>query len=219
MSNARYPSHKNLFILLLLLLYSSCTVINVYVPGYQVSKTGRDSFVENNFFEIQSKQSKENFAQIDPFLFGMFYSKEYPNLKGDIKQLLSYEFVRNEQNYNLLAKKGKKLLVIVNDFQLKSTDHCSKNISTVKLNIQTFTTDEKKPILNFSFEDNIDSLTGDCYTLASSVPLFLGWIWYMPYLGFRGDREDQLNALGRLALLKYFARLDAVINRKGETNE
>ena len=219
MSKVIFRSYQNLLILLLLLFYSSCTVINVYVPGYQAGNTTEKSSLQNNFFAIEDKQQNEYFAQIDPFLFGIFYKQKYSNLPGNTKQLLAYELKRNQQKYNLLPRKGQKLLLQINEFQLQAVDHCSKNISSVKLHIQTFIVGETQPLLDFTFEDHIDSLTSDCYTLASSLPLFLGWIWYMPYLGFRGDREDQLNTLGRLALLKYFEKLDAVLNRKEKENE
>lgn len=61
----------------------------------------------------------------------------------------------------------------------------------------------------FSFYDEIDSRVTNCY-LTGSILTVVPLIWYVPYNGYRGNREDQLNQLGRNSLTEFFRKLELV---------
>ncbi|EMO61963.1 hypothetical protein LEP1GSC133_2401 [Leptospira borgpetersenii serovar Pomona str. 200901868] len=44
----------------------------------------------------------------------------------------------------------------------------------------------------------------------------MGWLIYLPYLGFRGNREDQLNQLGKTALLEFFEKLKITLEQSSK---
>lgn len=206
-------SQRKLIFIFLLFMIVSCIQINVYVPGY-IHHNPVEQPPPQKYYQIHYRSQTNHFAEIDPMIFDLFYDKKYDNLQGRLEVLIDKELQRNAEKYRSFLIGNEELIIDIDHFLLKSSDYCSNNISQVELKIQTSRTGQPDNNFSFHYHDEIDSLTGDCYTIAVSLPLFLGWVWYMPYLGFRGNREDQLNQLGRIALIQYFQELEKYLERR-----
>ncbi|MDV6236509.1 hypothetical protein CH379_012815 [Leptospira ellisii] len=205
---------------ILLLLFSfSCIAVRVYVP-----KQGTDQFDTGNVdnlpqfavpkinprFEVTQSAELEGqpFAQRIPSLFFLAPNR-LENEYGSVKTLIERELDRNREEY----KTDKRIGIQIRDFELKTTDHCIESVSGIRLNVEVIDLKSKEKLLDFRHEDKIESNVTDCYfTLATGT--ILGWLVYMPYLGFRGNREDQLNFLGRVALLEFFEMLKQSLAQK-----
>ncbi|MBM9546905.1 hypothetical protein JWG40_07745 [Leptospira sp. 201903074] len=137
---------------------------------------------------------------------GYFFKPEgLPNEYGPLSYLIRKELSIRGDRFPLLLDRGGKILV--DEFQLVSLDRCSKNLSFVKMKvrIQIAGTQEEQ----FSYYDEIDSRVTNCY-LTGSILTVVPLLWYVPYNGFRGNREDQLNQLGRNSLSEFFTRLEVL---------
>ncbi|WP_246057556.1 hypothetical protein [Leptospira gomenensis] len=196
-----------------------CISVRVYVP-----KQGTDRFDTGNVdnlpqFAVPKMNPKfavsqpteletQPFAQRIPSLFFLAPNR-LENEYGSVKTLIERELDRNREEY----KTDKKIEIRILDFELKTTDRCIESVSSVRLNVEAIDSESKQKIFDFRHEDNIESNVTDCYfTLATGT--VLGWLVYMPYLGFRGTREDQLNFLGRAALLEFFEVLKRSLIQK-----
>ncbi|MCG6193933.1 hypothetical protein LFX25_11830 [Leptospira sp. FAT2] len=206
----------------LLLLLSGCIAIRVYIP-----KQGTDAFDIGNLdtiphlaiphpnpqFEIGEAPHLGNatFARRVSSLFFLAPDK-LENEYGSIGVLLRRELDRNRNDY----KTNGKYRIFVKDFELKTDDHCfSGSVTGVKLAIEVTDLSKNTSVLDFQYADSIESNVTDChFTLATAT--IVGWLIYMPYLGFRGNREDQLNQLGRTALLEFSEKLKFSLRKKTE---
>jgi hypothetical protein len=203
------------FILLftLAIVFVSCaTSIRVYRP-----------YPRENPYEVVLPQPKvsitaptqypERFASYDPYLFRFtelsFLEIEYnlQNEYGSLPYLIRKELSIRPDNFPNLLKEGGK--IEIKEFVLDSTDRCWTNLVSVKMNVNVQI--GRRPQETFFYQDQIESHVTDCFLLGSSIPI-LPLILYIPYAGFRGNREDQLNQLGRNAIESFFTFLE---NRSG----
>ncbi|TGM21741.1 hypothetical protein [Leptospira meyeri] len=127
------------------------------------------------------------------------------NEYGPLSYLIRKELSIRGNRFPLLIDRGGK--IFIDEYQLVSLDRCSKNLSFVRMKarIQILGTAEE----TFSYYDEIDSRVTNCY-LTGSILTVVPLLWYVPYNGFRGNREDQLNQLGRNSLSEFFAKLEIV---------
>jgi len=215
--------HK-ICLLLILFYFSGCIAIRVYIPhsspnssdplkGYteNVSKEpSSESKVTNPFFTIVDETTNaEVFARRSPSLF-VFAPRELKNQYGSLPKLIEKEIELNPNDY----PSNDKYKIKIHTFSLLADDVCYKNITSVDLHITVESEKSKKQILDFTFSDTLESRVTDCTFTLATAPVFLGWIAYMPYIGFRGNREDQLNQMGRIAVLKFFEKLKVSLPRK-----
>ncbi|AXR61858.1 hypothetical protein [Leptospira mayottensis] len=207
---------------LFLFSFVSCIAIRVYVPrkgsiAYDVSNldTIPHLAVPNpnlNFEVLESPTLKnETFAIRKPSLFFLAPEK-LENEYGSIGTVIARELDRNRNDY----KTDQKYKIYIKDFELKTIDHCFFGSETeVKLNIEVVNLTKKENVLDFQYKDSISSNVTDChFTLATTT--VLGWLIYLPYLGFRGNREDQLNQLGKTALLEFSEKLKITLEQSSK---
>ncbi|RHX84610.1 hypothetical protein DLM78_16990 [Leptospira stimsonii] len=206
------------------IFFLNCIAIRVYIP-----KKGTDAFdignidtipqfaepKENpNFEVIESPESTQYvFATRKPSLFFAATTK-LKNEYGSIKTLIQRELDRNREDY----KTDQNFRILIQNFELKTIDRCFYGSTTsVKLEIDVNNTSKDANVLHFRFEDSIESNVTDCnFTLSTAT--IVGWLIYLPYLGFRGNREDQLNQLGRIALLEFSEQLKSYLEKTTARN-
>ncbi|EOQ94918.1 putative lipoprotein [Leptospira wolbachii serovar Codice str. CDC] len=135
-----------------------------------------------------------------------------PNEYGPLSYLIRKELSMRGNRYPLLIDRGGK--IFVDEFQLVSLDRCSKNLSFVRLKARIQIVGGAEEV--FSYYDEIDSRVTNCY-LTGSILTIVPLIWYVPYNGFRGNREDQLNQLGRNSLSEFFTKLESVSGYNGSS--
>ncbi|WP_061298245.1 hypothetical protein [Leptospira borgpetersenii] len=209
-----------LFIISLFLFsFISCIAIRVYVPkkgniSYEVGDLDTIPHLDSNlnFEVIESPTLKnETFAIRKPSLFFLAPEK-LENEYGSVGTVIAKELDQNRNDY----KTDQKYKIHIKDFELKTVDHCFFGSETeVKLNIEVVNLTKKENVLYFQYEDSIASNVTDChFTLATAT--VLGWLIYLPYLGFRGNREDQLNQLGKTALLEFFEKLKITLEQSSK---
>lgn len=144
---------------------------------------------------------------------GYFFNPEgLPNEYGPLSYLIRKELSMRGNRYPLLLDRGGK--IFVDEFQLVSLDRCSKNLSFVKLKVRVQIANNVEE--QFSYYDEIDSRVTNCY-LTGSVLTVVPLLWYVPYNGFRGNREDQLNQLGRNSLSEFFTKLEDLSGYNGSS--
>ncbi len=200
---------KYKLLLLFLIFLEACVSIKVYVPR----TLPEPHMIQENWLELKSlaltslyflesdievEFADENPAKVayfDDFFTGWTgWGKDYNNLYGPVSRLLQKEFRDHPEDYPGKHK------VTITKFKLESIDHCYYN----EVNVE-FEADIRSEgrLWNYKFKDGIESRVTDCMGLVSSLPLMAGWIIYLPYIGHRGNREDQLNQLGRVAILDF----------------
>ncbi|MCW7492435.1 hypothetical protein ND861_10125 [Leptospira sp. 2 VSF19] len=159
---------------------------------------------------IQILVKDENRMKMGVYDGYFFQSEGLPNEYGPLSYLIRKELSLRGDRFPLLIDRGGK--IFVDEFQLASIDRCSKNLTFVRLKakIQIVGYGEEE----YSFYDEIDSRVTNCY-LTGSILTVVPLIWYVPYNGFRGNREDQLNQLGRNSLSDFFKKLESVSGYNG----
>ncbi|TGM07092.1 hypothetical protein EHQ76_05385 [Leptospira barantonii] len=208
---------------LVLFSFLNCISVRVYIP-----KKGTDAFDVGNLdtiphlavpnsnphFEIEESLELKYgpFANRIPSLF-VLSPRRLNNEYGSVGTMIARELDRNRNDY----KTNQKYTIFINSFELKTEDFCfGGNNTSVKLDIDVLNLEKKENLLNFHFEDSIESNVTDCnFVLATGT--IVGWLIYMPYLGFRGNREDQLNQLGRTALLEFSEKLKFALEKSAKT--
>ncbi|MBM9501377.1 hypothetical protein JWG44_14060 [Leptospira sp. 201903071] len=221
--NISFLLYSKIIVLFLFLFtftfFISCISIRVYIPqkGTDVFDIGNVDTIphfavprENPNFEVIESQETNGsaFATRDPSLF-FLAPRKLENEYGSVKTLILRELDRNRKDY----KVDQKYKILIKNFELKTNDRCFfGSMTAVNLEIDVIRSAREEKILEFHFEDSIDSNVTDCnFTLATAT--IVGWLIYMPYLGFRGNREDQLNQLGRIALLEFSERLKSSLEK------
>ncbi|AOP36063.1 hypothetical protein A0128_12545 [Leptospira tipperaryensis] len=213
-----------LFYPFLFFFFLNCIAIRVYIP-----KKGTNAFdignvdtipqfavpnIHPSFEVIESPETTRYlFAIRDPSLF-FLAPRKLENEYGSVKTLIQRELDRNRDEY----KTDRRFKIHIKNFELKTEDHCFFGSTTsVKLEIDVNRVEKEEKILDFRFEDSIDSNVTDC-NFALATGTIVGWLIYMPYLGFRGNREDQLNQLGRIALLEFSEKLKSSVEKSSSPN-
>jgi len=130
-------------------------------------------------------------------------TKQLPNEYGGWVATIQRELAIRGQSYPALLEEGGKIQI--QEFQLESRDTCTKHQTKVILKAEFQI--GKRPSFPFEKSDTLENRVSNCIFVASSVTL-VPLLWYVPYLGFQGNREDQLNQLGRNALKNFFEALE-----------
>lgn len=195
---------------LLLFLFQCSTSIRVYRPvanesPYEVIKTFPKLSV------VASHPFPDRFALYSPYIYTTkgipFFGTEYDlkNEYGDFAYLIRKELSIRPEKYQLLIAEGGK--IDVKEFVFESVDNCYANDVNLKLKVDVQI--GKRNVETFIYSDQIHSYISDCY-LTGSILTIIPLVWYVPYAGFRGNREDQLNELGRNAIEAYFQFLEGL---------
>jgi hypothetical protein len=197
------------YLVILFVLESCSTALRVYRP-YPSESPYEVIVPQPKVTIITPTTEAERFALNDPY-FGSL-AREFKflgsesNLKneyGTLTYLLKKEFSIRSENYPMLLSEGGK--IEIKEFELRSIDKCYVNIVEIKIRAEVQI--GKRKIETFEYYDSIRSRVTDCYMFGSSL-LIVPLIWYVPYTGFRGNREDQLNQLGRNGLESFFSFLE-----------
>lgn len=197
----RFRFHYLIFFLVSFFWYGCGISLRVYRPFPK--ETAFDYVKKMDHIEIFVKD--ENRMKMGIY-DGYFANPEgLPNEYGPLSYLIRKELSIRGNRFPLLLDRGGK--IFIDEYQLVSLDRCSKNISFVRMKarIQILGIPEE----TFSYYDEIDSRVTNCY-LTGSIITVIPLIWYVPYNGFRGNREDQLNQLGRNSLTEFFTTLEIV---------
>jgi len=207
----------NTFVLMKAILYScvllfSCGLnFKVHVPGEFPIKNPINL---DDKLEIVEKKETNHFAFIDPiFIVNFIYKKKYFNEHGTLPELLKEEFTRNHSIY---FSKNSEYLINIEDFELKSIDGCFTNKAFVRFKADVKDRKTTKEILEFNFEKELISYSSDCTAIFSTLSV-VGILWYVPYLGFRGTKQDQMEYLGKYALTEFFMNLREKLETVDET--
>ncbi|WP_411821648.1 hypothetical protein [Leptospira sp. 'Mane'] len=207
---------QKLHLLLIITFFSGCIALRVYVP--HSSPESLDPF-RGSTEEIRT-ESPINSKTISPITVedktdnGEIFGRRSPSLfflsprtlenhYGTLSQLIEREIALNPNLYHT----KEKYKITIHQFSLLANDVCYKNVTSVDLHITVESQKSKKQILDFNHSDKLESRVTDCMFTLATAPVFLGWVAYLPYIGFRGTREDQLNQMGRIAVLAFFVRL------------
>lgn len=188
------------FFVLILFGFLECGIsLRVYRPF--PNEREYDFVKKMDHIVIQVKgENRIQMGVYDPYFFD---SEALTNEYGPLSYLIRKELSIRESRYPLLIERGGS--IFVEEFQLVSLDRCSKNLTFVRLKakfqIRGFAEEE------INYYDEIDSKVTNCY-LTGSIITLVPLLWYVPYNGFRGNREDQLNQLGRNALTELFTQLE-----------
>ncbi|MCZ8343416.1 MAG: hypothetical protein O9301_10320 [Leptospira sp.] len=187
---------RALFVLFFFGSFSHCAIsLRVYRPFPMEDPF---EFIQK-FPNIQVVVVDENPVKMADYDGYFFEAEGLQNEYGPLSYLIRKELTIRANLYPKLLEKGGK--IEVKEFLLHSLDRCSKNRVEVsmKANLQI----AGGSVETFEYSDFIESKVTNCYLTGSSL-LILPLLWYVPYNGFRGNREDQLNLLGRNALEEFF---------------
>ncbi len=187
---------RALFVLFFFGSFSHCAIsLRVYRPFPMEDPF---EFIQK-FPNIQVVVVDENPVKMADYDGYFFEAEGLQNEYGPLSYLIRKELSIRANLYPKLLEKGGK--IEVKEFLLHSLDRCSKNRVEVsmKANLQI----AGGSVETFEYSDFIESKVTNCYLTGSSL-LILPLLWYVPYNGFRGNREDQLNLLGRNALEEFF---------------
>lgn len=195
----------------------SFLLVSFFVMGCGISLRVYRPFPKESTFEFVKKmdqieiQVKDENRMKMAIYDGYFSNPEgLPNEYGPLSYLIRKELSIRGNRYPLLLDKGGK--IFIDEYQLVSLDRCSKNLSFVRLKARIQIAGGAEEV--FSYYDEIDSRVTNCY-LTGSILTLVPLIWYVPYNGFRGNREDQLNQLGRNSLSEFFSKLEALSGYNG----
>jgi hypothetical protein len=133
----------------------------------------------------------------------VFFKSQHENEFGTLAELIKKK-LHNDKYSN-----QEPLKIIIKNFRLETNDRCTSNLAEVNLEIDVLN-QKNQNILNFTYKNEIHSYVTTCMNTLMTISV-VGWLWYGPYVGFRGNREDQINQLGRLSLLEFFENLDLAI--------
>lgn len=190
-------------------LFVACTSIKVHVPR----SLPEPHMIQENWLELKSlaitspyfltsdievefpSEAPDKFATYqDIYTTWTGWGEHYSNLYGSVSRLLMKEFRDNPDEF------PGKHRVLVTKFRLESLDHCTYNEVVVELEAEVHS---QGNVWNYKYKDGIESRVTDCMATLATLPILAGWILYLPYIGHRGNREDQLNQMGRVALLDF----------------
>ncbi|MGJ4790089.1 hypothetical protein [Leptospira koniambonensis] len=197
------------FVLSLFLIFlSSCTSIKVYVPrslsgAHEVQEHWgelRAGFIDYN---SENPDIEVEFPNEVPYRF-VYYEdgftswtglgRDYTNLYGPVSRLIRKELNDHKEEYPGKHK------IIIQKFRLESIDHWTYNEVNVELEADIISSGKS---WHYQFKDGIESRVTDFMATLATVPILLGWIIHLPYIGHRGSREDQINQMGKVALLDF----------------
>ena len=198
------PSVFSFFLIFLF----ACTSIKVHVPK---TLSGAHE-IQEHWMEVRSGapdyDSKDpdfevEFPNEDPSRFVYYqdgftswtgWGKDYENLYGPISKLIRKELNDHKEEYPGKHK------IIIQKFRLESIDYWTYNQVNVEMEADIISSGKA---WHYQFKDGIESSATDMMAALATAPVLLGWIIHLPYLGHRGTREDQLNQMGRVALLDF----------------
>ncbi|TGJ99790.1 hypothetical protein EHO59_17905 [Leptospira semungkisensis] len=150
---------------------------------------------ENLEIEYSGEDPKRFVFFDDVFTGWTGWGRDYENLYGPLTKLLAKEFKDNKDEYFGKTK------ILIRKFKLESVDHCTYNSVNVEFEADVLSNGTS---WHYDFKDGIESRVTDCMAVLATLPVLTGWIIYLPYIGHRGNREDQLNQIGRVAMIDFF---------------
>ncbi|TGL20794.1 hypothetical protein EHQ46_09860 [Leptospira yanagawae] len=195
-----FEKKLRIFILLICFLLVGCDVsLRVYRPF--PNEKEYDFVKKMDHIQVEVKdENRMKMGLFDPFFFD---AQSLENEYGPLSYLIRKELSIREQRFPLLIERGGNIRI--ESFELVSLDRCHENLTYVRLKgnfqIRGFGQED------FDYYDEILSHVTNCYLLGSTITI-LPLVWYVPYSGFRGNREDQINQLGRNALNEFFNQLE-----------
>ncbi|MCE9500149.1 MAG: hypothetical protein K8R21_06585 [Leptospira sp.] len=172
-----------------------------------------------NKIKIEFHDESKTFAELKPTLLYLFYKKKYPNEYGGLISILKEGILYSTGLSGFMEEKDTNLEINISKFRLQADDKCYKNLTDVEFSAKVFLIQKKKrtEILDYNYSDSIESKVTDCFAVLSSLPVFLGWFVYLPYIGFRGNREDQMNLIGNNAVQGFLANLEISLTNSNQT--
>ncbi|NCN11653.1 MAG: hypothetical protein GW938_17585 [Leptospira sp.] len=152
-------------------------IVDNVLPGFQIT---------------DERRLDDKLGLHQPFFFkNRILKNEY----GNLSSLLSREIQNHPDKYERILKKG-NVHIFIKNFHVGTKDNCWSNLTSVDFQADVQYGDTTEP---FSYYDKIESKVTDCFLIGSSITL-VPLLLYVPYQGFRGNREDQVNQLGRNAV-------------------
>ncbi|MDX1957959.1 MAG: hypothetical protein SFU98_05270 [Leptospiraceae bacterium] len=194
---------KTLILLgLVLILETSCINFKVYVPGeFPIPE---NALAQGKTLQIVGSEDYAFIAHIEPFfLTSFFYKKKYRNYFGTLEEILQEEFIRNQKIY---FHKYSNLKVTVKDYDLRSQDGCFRNKASIRFHAIVEEQNSNSVILEFNQEKEMLSYSSDCNGFLTGVTI-VGLLWFVPYIGFRGTKQEQMEYLGKGMLRDFFEEL------------
>lgn len=184
---------KGRFILSLALILTSifpnCTFIELRVHPALPNQTYTEHPNRYDIHWVDDSDLGSSFGFHNPYIFK---SRTLKNRYGSMVYFLNREVQNHPERYPALHT-GEVVIIHIEEFSLSTSDSCTSNLTEVKM-IAELNIGGK--ISEYYYKDEIHSYVTDCYLIGSSITL-VPLLVYTPYVGFRGNREDQLNQLGR----------------------
>lgn len=184
-----YRGFNYLLVLIFLLIISNCTFIELRVHPAIPNQTYSELPDNYQIHWIDDTELGSYFGAHNPFIFK---SRALKNRYGSMVYFLNRE-VNNHPNRYPALHSGEVVIIHIKKFSLSTNDSCTSNLTEVQM-IAELNIGGK--ISEYYYKDEIYSYVTDCYLLGSTLTL-VPLLVYTPYTGFRGNREDQLNQLGR----------------------
>ncbi|WCL47764.1 hypothetical protein [Leptospira sp. GIMC2001] len=190
-------------IALILLIFSSlqfCHYIELKIyPPLPNKKFVPDQPKNTSISWVDDTGLGTNLAYHNPSIFSpRFLENEF----GGLVYILDREVSNHPDIYPSLHKNG-STKIHLKEFRLNTNDSCFSNLTSINIRLEVT---KNNKIYPFTYKDEIHSSVTDCYLVGSTL-LIVPLVVYVPYQGFRGTREDQLNQLGRnglKAILDFF---------------
>lgn len=168
-------------------------------PPIQSKTYSEIPFNKNIIFEDKVSLG-ETLGRHNPFVFK---SRNLNNEYGSLVYLLENEIQNYPERYPKVHS-SKSTLIRITEYNLKTDDSCWDNNTSVDFKAEV---EQDGKIELFNYSDSIHSHITDCFLIGSTIT-FLPLLIYIPYEGYRGTREDQLNQLGRNSLDAFLAFLN-----------
>lgn len=190
---------KNTIISLIFVITSQCTFIELRLYPPKPFKTYKPSNKNLNIVWKDETNLGMSLGYHSPFIFA---PRLLPNRYGSLIDILKRELDSNWEEYPVV-REGKLKEIQILEFQLKTKDTCFENKTSVLMVSEWIATNKT---YYFHYYKEIFSHVTDCFLIGSAI-LAIPLVVYTPYVGFRGNREDQLNQLGRNVIRQFLKEL------------
>lgn len=186
--------YSKIFTLVFYFYLVNCNSLMIYVPH-----KGPQNYVPypsnpSIDLKISVPENKEiYFASSN----AIFMTKNIKNLYGDFSYLLQRDILIYPELYFKNGSIPKKIEITINKFDFNNNDKCFSNSVELDFEASIVSDGKQKQI---SFKKNYNTLVTDCVTTVSIITIF-PLIWYIPYIGWKGNREDQFNSIGKNLML------------------
>lgn len=192
------------FLIILFVLLGNCQFIalRVYPP---IPKKTFNEYQPKVKIQWVDKSPNKNYMGVhDPFFFP---KRKLVNEYGDLVYILNHEIRNHPEKYRTLHNLD-TVKITIQEFDLSTHDSCWSNITNIRMVVNLESPGDTVS-REFTYRDEIESHVTDCFLVGSTITL-LPLIVYTPYVGYRGNREDQLNQLGRNAIGEFLRFLESM---------